>query len=62
MADNIVGGSRIRGRLRPPATYALGRVCLSEECDTLLSRYNKGKLCHLHAPRSFPRLRGRTAH
>lgn len=35
-----------------------GRVCLETGCITVLSRYNDGEHCALHAPMVVPRMRG----
>ncbi len=35
------------------------RVCVEPGCATLLSRYNDGAHCALHAPMQVPRMRGR---
>jgi hypothetical protein len=44
-------GSRpgMSGRRQP--TYGNGRVCGSEGCETVLSRYNQSDLCWQHEPR-----------
>jgi len=54
----------VQGTMASPAgkafkTYPLGRLCAKRGCDTILSQYNKGKLCHLHTPIKAPRLRGK---
>jgi len=43
---------------RRPKTYGEHRVCASDGCNTVLSRYNKDKHCFQHAPATFRRLRG----
>jgi hypothetical protein len=35
-----------------------GRVCAEYGCATVLSRYNDGEHCALHAPMQVPRMRG----
>ena len=50
--------SRPSGRLRRPKTAAVGRVCESDECSVVISRYNTAKFCHVHRPLKYPRLRG----
>ena len=35
------------------------RVCLDDECNTRLSRYNEYSYCSLHQPMVTPRTRGR---
>ncbi len=59
MAENVVKGNKIRGRLRAPRTYDEDRVCVQKNCTTTLSRYNRREHCYAHAPTRFPRLRGR---
>lgn len=44
---------------RRPKTDERRRLCAVEHCDTVLSRYNLGESCRLHAPVRFPRTRGR---
>jgi hypothetical protein len=61
MADNVLRGNRVRGRLRAPKATDEHRVCMQAECDTVLSRYNKREFCYAHAPTHIPRIRGRVA-
>ena len=35
-----------------------GRICEEPRCETVLSRYNDGDHCALHAPMEVPRMRG----
>ncbi len=44
-------GSRpgMSGRRQP--TYSGGRICGTDGCDTVLSRYNQAELCWQHEPR-----------
>lgn len=56
--DDIVTGSRPRGRSRRPRTSPNGRVCASTRCGTILSRYNRSPLCNRHKPITYPRIRG----
>lgn len=58
MVDTL-GGSQLRGRIRPSRTYAAGRVCQRSSCSTKLSVYNRREFCSIHAPVKFPRVRGR---
>lgn len=44
---------------RRPRTVERERTCREEGCDTVLSRYNQGDACSVHAPVRFPRVRGR---
>lgn len=57
MSANLTA-SRAAGRRRRLKTYKEDRVCSTEGCITQLSKYNSNTECHVHAPRSFPRLRG----
>jgi hypothetical protein len=59
MSDNqVVRGSRPRELPRPNRTYAQGRVCAHEGCETRISIYNKSAYCWAHAPLRFPLVRG----
>lgn len=59
MAENVLKGNKIRGKLRAPRTYDEDRVCARKDCTTTLSQYNRREYCYAHAPTKFPRLRGR---
>ena len=41
-------GRRIDGRRSEPTTFASGRVCEAQECQTILSRYNAQSRCWQH--------------
>mgnify|MGYP001311354129 CR=1 FL=1 len=43
---------------RKPRKYTAGRTCAFEQCEILLSTYNKKKFCFNHAPKTYPRVRG----
>lgn len=43
---------------RRPRSVDTRRRCREEGCNTVLSRYNQGDTCYLHAPVVFPRVRG----
>lgn len=45
---------------RRPKTDDSFRRCEVDDCETVLSRYNLGDLCAIHAPVRFPRTRGRS--
>jgi hypothetical protein len=49
----------MNSRGRKPRRYSEGRVCKDRGCSTKLSTYNRAEYCHSHAPRRFPRVRGR---
>lgn len=52
-------GQRIGSTVgRRPAIHEDGRVCASNDCDTILSRYNPRSRCRVHAIPRYPRLRG----
>ncbi len=57
--DAALRGNKITGGTGPSRTYAQGRVCAEDACDTKLSQYNRREFCFSHAPTRFPRLRGR---
>lgn len=59
--SEIMKGNKVQGKLRAPRQHDTDRRCESEDCETLLSRYNKRSYCYAHAPTRFPRLRGRVA-
>ncbi len=59
MAERVLRGNRIKGRLRAPKATDERRVCIQADCETVLSRYNKREFCFAHAPVQVPRLRGR---
>ncbi|MDJ0952080.1 MAG: hypothetical protein QNJ81_00245 [Acidimicrobiia bacterium] len=59
MRSDTIKGRSIRPRSRRPKQYASNRVCAQEGCDTLISRYNAKDFCHGHAPKRYPRVRGR---
>lgn len=40
-------------------TYGSRRICRAQGCATKLSKYNRNTECHLHAPKRFPRTRGK---
>jgi hypothetical protein len=60
MAEKYAGQTVYRAltpALRAPLrTWAAGRSCAEPGCKTVLSIYNGGKHCSIHAP--FARLRG----
>jgi hypothetical protein len=56
--SDIMKASRPQGRSRRPKTYDEGRVCDTDGCATVLSRYNRAEFCHTHKPVKYPRLRG----
>jgi len=43
---------------RKPKKNLIERNCQVSSCDTKLSIYNKKKFCFLHAPLTYPRVRG----
>jgi len=59
--SEIMKGNRVQGKLRAPKKVDGVRVCVSDDCETRLSSYNKRDHCYAHAPTKFPRLRGRVA-
>ena len=61
MANNSssIRGYRPQGLPRASKTYAEGRVCAQDGCETRLSKYNRRDKCWAHAEMKVPRLRGR---
>jgi hypothetical protein len=57
--SDIMKAKKAGGYVRKPGTYAAGRVCSQEGCDTRLSTYNSRPTCRQHTPVRFPRVRGR---
>ena len=47
--SDIMKASRPQGRSRRPKTYDEGRVCNTDGCTTVLSKYNRAEFCHRHA-------------
>jgi hypothetical protein len=56
--SDVIKGARPRELPRPNRTYAQGRVCAEEGCETKISRYNKATYCWTHMPLTFPLVRG----
>lgn len=54
----IIRTSRLIKGGRRPATIDGRRVCASEGCKTVLSKYNTKDQCHQHRAVRFPRVRG----
>jgi hypothetical protein len=59
MSERSVSGTPFSGAGRPSRSFAKGRVCKEQGCDTILSMYNQDKFCAQHAPLTVPRTRGR---
>ncbi len=60
MTESMIG-RRFTGKRRAPKAVNERRICGLGSCDTVLSRYNRKSMCHVHAPLKFPRVRGRQA-
>ena len=58
MSELTFQATRPGSRIRRPKRYSEGRVCINQECDTIMSRYNQAEHCFRHAPTRYPRLRG----
>ena len=58
-SEPVVIGTPLSFPKSRPKTYGKGRVCSKEDCDTILSQYNKQDMCYLHQPVKRPRLRGK---
>jgi hypothetical protein len=50
MAETGYRGARVSELPRANRTYASGRVCAAEGCETKLSIYNKWEYCWQHEP------------
>ena len=50
--------STVKPGVRRSKKYTTGRVCEFDSCETVISIYNKKKYCFLHAPISYPSVRG----
>lgn len=50
-----LGGLKARRLPRGP----LGRICVVDECSTLLAPYNLGETCWRHVPVTYPRFNRR---
>ncbi|HKE98970.1 MAG TPA: hypothetical protein VKG45_08580 [Actinomycetes bacterium] len=59
MRSENVKGHRPGSDPPPSRPQRVGRVCLSTDCDTRLSIYNKSGFCWLHQPLIFPNYRGK---
>jgi hypothetical protein len=58
MDDHPVAGFRITSADRPSRRSRPGRRCTEEGCEVVLSIYNDGDRCSLHAPMVTVRTRG----
>ncbi len=43
---------------RKQKQFGENRVCIHENCETTISRYNKKETCFNHSPKEFGRNRG----
>jgi hypothetical protein len=59
MAERSIQGIRPTGLPSPSRRYGKGRKCAAEDCETILSQYNRREKCWAHAEMKVPRLRGR---
>jgi hypothetical protein len=57
MSDYIKGNKY--PNYKPSTSYSSGRICLQEDCNTVISKYNKYRYCNNHKPKSYPRIKGR---
>jgi hypothetical protein len=55
----IQRGTKQAMRGRRPKTDEAVRRCLSDGCETRLSRYNTRSRCYAHRHVTFPRIRGK---
>lgn len=56
--NDVLKGSRVAEIPRASRTYAEGRVCDAEGCDTRLSVYNRSRHCWQHTEAKYPVVRG----
>jgi len=56
--DTIQATTESRMGRRRPKMYGSGRTCAEDDCNTRISRYNRGKYCYRHRPVHFPRVKG----
>lgn len=59
MSDGSISGHVFDGSGRPSRSFGVNRVCKEESCNTRLSRYNSGRYCFEHEPKTMPRTRGK---
>ena len=57
--EDSVAGTSPSGAERPTRVYASGRICRTEDCETVLSVYNNDEWCSVHHPQRSLRMRGR---
>lgn len=52
--NDYLVGLRPGGNLptKPVETFGEGRICAAPDCNTILSRFNNGKLCGIHESES----------
>lgn len=53
-----IAGTLVAGK-SPIRSFGDGRVCAHDECDTVLSRYNRDDRCAVHVLRDNHYMRGR---
>ena len=56
--SSTLTASSVKPGVRRSKSYTSGRICDFSGCQTVISIYNKKKLCFLHSPVSYPRVRG----
>ena len=59
MSDYIKGNQYPNHK--PSTSYSSGRTCVQKDCSTIISKYNKFRYCNSHKPKTYPRIKGRTA-
>ena len=58
MAELTMRATRPGQRSRRPKSVERHQVCATEDCSTIVSRYNLSDHCFRHRPVKYPRLRG----
>ena len=54
----MIEGSK-QPKARKNKVYGENRTCLEQDCEQVLSKYNKQKYCYVHHKMVIPRVRGR---
>jgi hypothetical protein len=54
-----LSGATTKEAGRAPRTFPAGRICSHPDCETPISKYNRGDRCWAHSGIRIPRLTGR---
>ena len=58
MSSVYIKGKTKLQATRTAKTYGENRLCSFNNCETVLSKYNKKELCFFHSPKEVGRIRG----